>query len=339
MLIGTILGVFIHVMSPHWFLIVLLAVTLSYSVVKTYQRAEKAWNEENAARARSSGGSISRESSHLDMHDDEYDEDATASLIAPSEEDAKAYEVIKARDSQWKWPVFWIVVLWAVVAVFTLVRGGHPQRPSLAGVYICSTAFWVLTLIQLPLLGGFTWFPAQQMYEDFVVKVRMGRDKERGQIQWSKTNLSIFPFVSLAAGILGGMLGLGGGMFMGPILLYLGMLPQVAAATSATTVLISSSAAALNFYAIGLLLEDYAGWYMAIGFIATLFGATLVSYLIRKYNRTSIIIIVIVVLIAIATVLLLVVGAIQLIKDIKTGEHLTFTGYCPAAKPKPTPEP
>lgn len=124
----------------------------------------------------------------------------------------------------------------------------------------------------------------------------------------------------------------------GPILLYLGMLPQVAAATSATTVLISSSAAALNFYAIGLLLEDYAGWYMAIGFIATLFGATLVSYLIRKYNRTSIIIIVIVVLIAIATILLLVVGTLQLIKDIKTGEHLSFTGYCPKAPVTPAPK-
>lgn len=78
-------------------------------------------------------------------------------------------------------------------------------------------AFWILTLIQIPLLGGFTWFPAKQMYDDFVVKVRMGKDKERGQIQWSKTNLLIFPFVSLAAGILGGMLGLGGGMFMGAL--------------------------------------------------------------------------------------------------------------------------
>ena len=75
MLIGTILGVFIHVMSPHWFLIVLLAVTLGYSVYKTYQRAEKAWNEENAARARSGIiSATSRDGSQSDLLRDEDDE-------------------------------------------------------------------------------------------------------------------------------------------------------------------------------------------------------------------------------------------------------------------------
>ena len=42
--------------------------------------------------------------------------------------------------------------------------------------------------------------------------------------------------LSFLAGALGGMLGLGGGMFMSPLLLELGMTPQVAVATSATTV-------------------------------------------------------------------------------------------------------
>ena len=333
MLIGTILGVFFHVMSPHWFLLLLLAITLSYSVYKTYQRAVKAWNEENAARYGVNPSQMSRESSRLDLLEEESIE--SASLIAPSDEDLKLYEGVKQREQSSKWPIFFVVLLWTVVAAFTLVRGGHPIRPSLAGVVICSATFWVLTLIQIPLLGGFVYVPAKTLGEDYAIKVRLGRDKERGQIQWTKFHLWAFPFLSLAAGILGGMLGLGGGMFMGPILLQLGMLPQVAAATSATTVLISSSAAALNFYVIGMLLEDYAGWYMAIGFIATIFGSTLVSYLIKKYNRTSIIIIVIVVLIAIATLLLLVVGGIQLSKDLKTGEHLAFTGYCPN-RPAPT---
>lgn len=48
---------------------------------------------------------------------------------------------------------------------------------------------------------------------------------------------------------------------------------------------------------------------------------------------TSIIIIVIVVLIALATVLLIAVGVINLVKDIKSGEHLSFTGFCPAPPP------
>eukprot|EP00455_Lapot_gusevi_P055708 TRINITY_DN909_c0_g1_i9.p1 TRINITY_DN909_c0_g1~~TRINITY_DN909_c0_g1_i9.p1 ORF type:complete len:125 (-),score=60.65 TRINITY_DN909_c0_g1_i9:150-524(-) len=124
------------------------------------------------------------------------------------------------------------------------------------------------------------------------------------------------------------MLGIGGGMIMGPLLLQLGMIPEVAAATSATTVFISSSAAALNFYTMGLLMEDYALWYMSIGFIATFLGQTVVSFLIKKYKRSSIIVIVVTILIAIATLMLFISGSIQVAHDIDHGEHLGFQSFC-----------
>ncbi|GLI68507.1 hypothetical protein VaNZ11_012951, partial [Volvox africanus] len=54
-----------------------------------------------------------------------------------------------------------------------------------------------------------------------------------------------------AAGLAGGLLGLGGGMVMGPLLLHLGLHPQVTAATSGAMVLFSSSAALAQFALMG----------------------------------------------------------------------------------------
>ena len=55
-----------------------------------------------------------------------------------------------------------------------------------------------------------------------------------------------------------GLLGIGGGMIVSPLLLELGLHPQVAAATSSLMVLFSASSAALSFAFDHLLNIDYA---------------------------------------------------------------------------------
>ena len=62
-----------------------------------------------------------------------------------------------------------------------------------------------------------------------------------GDIIWNQRNCVMYPVLACAAGAMGGMLGIGGGMIMGPLLLELGMLAETTAATSATTVLLTAA--------------------------------------------------------------------------------------------------
>ena len=62
-----------------------------------------------------------------------------------------------------------------------------------------------------------------------------------GDIVWNQRNCVMYPVLACAAGAMGGMLGIGGGMIMGPLLLELGMLAETTAATSATTVLLTAA--------------------------------------------------------------------------------------------------
>jgi uncharacterized membrane protein YfcA len=84
----------------------------------------------------------------------------------------------------------------------------------------------------------------------------------------------------LFAGLSAGLLGIGGGMVQGPLMLEMGMLPQVQRATSATMVFFTSSSAAVLFLlagnypggANGMDQLVYAAWFALMGFIGTVVG-------------------------------------------------------------------
>jgi hypothetical protein len=49
--------------------------------------------------------------------------------------------------------------------------------------------------------------------------------------------------------------------------------------------LVFSSVVTFNFWVMGSLLEDYAVWFFAFAFFASLIGGVLLAFLVKKYNR------------------------------------------------------
>ena len=72
--------------------------------------------------------------------------------------------------------------------------------------------------------------------------VQVGILPERGDIVWTEWTTIVYPLWCSCAGIIAGMFGVGGGIVKGPLMLHLGVLPEVAAATSATMILFTSCA-------------------------------------------------------------------------------------------------
>ena len=59
---------------------------------------------------------------------------------------------------------------------------------------------------------------------------------QESEILWSRRNAMHYPSYAVFAGILGGLVGIGGGMILGPLLLELGLHSRAVSATSATAV-------------------------------------------------------------------------------------------------------
>ena len=95
---------------------------------------------------------------------------------------------------------------------------------------------------------------------------------------------------ALFAGVIAGLVGVGGGMVLGPMMLDLGVLPQVSSATTGTMVLLTSSSAAAVFWLGGTLPPDYA---LAFGLVAMCGGFTgklVIASLVRRYRASAMII-------------------------------------------------
>merc|ERR1712129_331859 len=139
-----------------------------------------------------------------------------------------------------------------------------------------------------------------------------------GDIDWSGSLCSMlkYPAFATGAGLLGGLLGIGGGMIVSPLLMELGVLPTVAAATSAMAVLITSSSATLQFMLLGYLNLDYTFYFMAIGIIGTFIGQTVVSYCIKMYGRKSLIVFSVAAIMGGAVILMGIDGILQCINGI-----------------------
>lgn len=112
-----------------------------------------------------------------------------------------------------------------------------------------------------------------------------------GDMHWSASSAVGLPCMGAVIGAVAGLLGLGGGELMAPLLLVVGMLPQVASATSALMVLFTSSSNVVHYVIKGVLSPDpgYVSAALIIGFSSALCGRLLALRLVRKLSHPSII--------------------------------------------------
>merc|ERR1719201_137206 len=91
----------------------------------------------------------------------------------------------------------------------------------------------------------------------------------------------------LGIGMLGGLLGVGGGSILAPLLLELGASAIVVAPISSSLVLFSSSQAAVQYAIGGKMLWRLAVWLGGVNLFANFVGLYLVKAIVRRLGFTS----------------------------------------------------
>eukprot|EP00392_Amoebophrya_sp_AT5.2_P005039 g5048.t1 len=103
-----------------------------------------------------------------------------------------------------------------------------------------------------------------------------------GNIEWNAKNTVTYPAICTCAGVMAGMFGIGGGVVKGPLMLALGVEPQIASATAATMIFFTASTACVSFALFGFLALDYAAFAFVMGFVFTMVGQASVAKLFQK---------------------------------------------------------
>ncbi|CAH8256206.1 unnamed protein product [Arabidopsis lyrata] len=315
MLLGVSIGVICNLVFPNWLITSLFAVFLAWSTLKTFGNGLYYWRLESEMVK-------IRESNRIGEDDEE---DKIESLKLPLLED---YE----RPKRFPWIKLGVlVIIWLSYFAVYLLRG-NKYGEGIISIEPCGNAYWLISSSQIPLTLFFTlWIcfsdnVQSQQPSDYNVSIKDVEDLRSND--GARSNKCMFPVMALLAGVLGGVFGIGGGMLISPLLLQVGIAPEVTAATCSFMVLFSSTMSAIQYLLLGMEHTGTASIFAVICFVASLVGLKVVQKVITEYGRASIIVFSVCIVMALSIVLMTSYGALDVWNDYVAGRYMGFKLPC-----------
>ncbi|XP_010247018.1 PREDICTED: uncharacterized protein LOC104590170 isoform X2 [Nelumbo nucifera] len=300
MLLGVSVGVICNIVFPEWLITVLFAVFLAWTTSKTCKTGLLYWKLESEE-AIGNGSEASRDGCVIE----------------------EACE--GSPEIAWK-KVGVLVMIWFSFFALQFIRGDKKRDDGKNIIQLepYGNAYWIISASQVPLAIIFTaWILYQTSAQGHTSYKQIGVP-----IRSPCPSNLVFPVMALLAGILGGIFGIGGGMLVSPLLLQLGILPEVTAATCSFMVLFSSSMSATQYLLLGLEHRNEIAIFSIGSFLASLVGLLVVQRAIMKYGRASLIVFSISTVMVLSTVLITSFGTIHAWKDYTSGKYMGFKLPC-----------
>ncbi|XP_056176101.1 sulfite exporter TauE/SafE family protein 3-like isoform X2 [Syzygium oleosum] len=188
----------------------------------------------------------------------------------------------------------------------------------------CSVKYWILNSLQVPIACSVTLFEAIALYKGKRVIASKGKEITN----WKLHQILLYSSCGIIAGIVGGLLGLGGGFILGPLFLELGIPPQVASATSTFAMTFSSSMSVVQYYLLKRFPVPYAAYFVLVATVAAIVGQHVVRRIIAILGRTSIIIFILALTIFVSAISLGGVGISNLVEKLENQEYMGFESLC-----------
>jgi len=294
-LIGVILGTFLHQLLSEQILIFLLVVMLSVTAHSTLSKAMRMFEAEKryirhlkAAQAEPPGGSPSRTFTWGDgelhtlkptMHSPTVDEEEKERILIENPDFVTLRSDLIEEEKIT--PSSKIIVVASVVSVLIvlniMVGGDGVESPW--GIVCGSPAFWTIHAVMICFLVAAAWAAQTYLIARHEIKNIVRFDYVHGDIRWNRRAGWLYPVVFCLAGLLAGVFGIGGGIIIVPLLLTIGTHPAVASATSSAMVFITSLVSSSVYFVFGLILRDFALVGFIIAFFSSLVGQMLMGRL------------------------------------------------------------
>lgn len=178
------------------------------------------------------------------------------------------------------------------LGILVLITGCVLASDSIKSLVPCgSLKYWLVVLGVVPVAVGCMLVTRRTLLHKIAVKKAAGHARETSNVNWTPNTTVVYPMICTLAGVIAGLFGVGGGIVKGPLMLELGVLPEVVAATSATMILFTAGTASILYIQFGTLdgVWDYAATLTLTGFVGTLVGQWLTRRLLRVFGRSVIV--------------------------------------------------
>ena len=307
-LLGVVFGVLLNNLLPAVVIVVFLVLILSYNAVRTLHKGLNIRQKETrelaeaaapaqGSRTSSAGGETEMTNGGAKAEAIEYESapNGTKAKTAPAKEGTEAAEAEAAPvspelqallDEDAKQYPLWAWGLLMPMTVYTLaysfVKNEIKKSDS------CEPwAFWLWYVTPVPVLGAFMAGTAYILGRRHKRKLDAGFAYLPADMRWDRKTLLRFPRTALLAGVTAGLLGIGGGMVIGPLFLSIGMEPQVGTSSCAFMILWTAFTGVVIYGVDDHLGAELALWCVAFGFISGQVGQRLVNTVLKKTGRPS----------------------------------------------------
>ncbi|KAL3322236.1 hypothetical protein AABB24_039729 [Solanum stoloniferum] len=309
LLLGISIGVVLNILFAEWMVTVLLIILFIVTSTRSFFKGVETWKKETI---------IKKEVSRRLTSSNAGAEDVTYKLLPGGSrvrnEGYNTPEVSIVDNVYWK-DFTILIAVWIILLVLHIFK---------TYTSTCSTTYWILNLLQVPVAVGASAYEAVCLYKGTRVVMSSGE----AVITWKVHQLILYCCCGILAGIVGGLLGLGGGFILGPLFLELGIPPQVSSATATFVMIFSSSMSVIQYYLIGRFPVPYALYFVAVATVAALVGQHVVRKIISIVGRASVIIFILAFTIFVSALTLGGVGIADTIRKIKEGQYMGFDNIC-----------
>eukprot|EP00124_Ichthyophonus_hoferi_P001696 Ihof_evm2s96 gene=Ihof_evmTU2s96 len=201
-------------------------------------------------------------------------------MMNTESDDYRNYRLLLEQEKKIRWKFVGILlVMWVIL--FTCSYGKRCCG--------CTPWFWVVSFAPIGFALIITMLVGKQLREEYNLKVRCSHPFRDSDFIFNLKNTVLFPMWALLAGVAAGMVGIGGGMVIGPLLLVMSKEsdPAITSAISSFLVLFTSSATTAQFVLLNTLKIDYALYLASLCAVAGILGQLVLKPMIEWSGRKS----------------------------------------------------
>ncbi|CAL9180660.1 unnamed protein product [Musa hybrid cultivar] len=308
LMLGISIGVVFNVVFADWMVTVLLIILFLTTSTKAFLKGVETWNKETIMKKEAA---MLKESNGRD--EIEY-------KVLPSGPENASKKALR-KEAPIMENVYWkelglLSFVWIAFLILQVLKQNYTST--------CSPWYWILNFLQVPVSLGVSGYEAVSLYRG----KRIISSKGEEGTNFTVVQLVFYCLIGVLAGIVGGLLGLGGGFILGPVFLELGVPPQVSSATATFAMTFSSSMSVVEYYLLKRFPIPYALYLVAVALVAAIVGQHVVKRLIEILGRASLIIFILASTIFVSAISLGGVGISNMVQKIQHHEYMGFENLC-----------
>lgn len=312
-IVGTIFGVLFNRISPNWFLLTVILISLGSSMFETWKKAQQQKNKEKLA-ITSPLLIPMKPLKDIELANDPNN----TKLKALLDEESKVIPIKKLK----------ILLLNMLALIVCLLLQGSRNVKSLIGVDYCGAGYWFFMFLYIPLGAWIMKYSIELLSQEYKIKQEAGYEFLSSDIKWDKKNVKKGLLIGLFIGFSSAILGVGGAVVTGPLLIELGFDAREATFTATFIAVFTSISGALQYIFAGLVQMDYLFCCLSIGLVGLWIGMKHILDYVKRTNKTSIIMQTLAFCVGVAMILVALPGAQKTFQDYQSGSLLRLRNFC-----------